>query len=173
MSMFYPDLILKGSHCSIMREEQNSNSQKFMLDHLFSLLDDANDFSSDAAKTSHAMLLCCMEQGEITSYQEMDKIDRVRRANAQRHVTVTQHNVQNLARKKIASKTTNSMPCVHLKCHDTKGTFYTRICVCYFATTGKTFPNPESECRNKQKNNAKREHGCLYSNPCPWQSEQV
>ena len=61
--------------CRIMKEEQNSQNQKFMLDYLISLLDDANDFSWDAAKASHAVLLCRMEQGEVVSYQEIDKID--------------------------------------------------------------------------------------------------
>ena len=71
--------------CRIMKEEQNSQNQKFMLDYLISLLDDANDFSWDAAKASHAVLLCRMEQGEVVSYQETDKIDRIRRANAILH----------------------------------------------------------------------------------------
>ena len=58
----------------------------------------------NAAKASHAMLLCQMEQGEIASYQDAEKIDRVGRANAQRHVTITQNNVQNLAHKKFCFK---------------------------------------------------------------------
>ena len=69
----------------IMREEQNSEIKDAMLDYLISLFDDANDFSWDAAKASHAVLLCRMEQGEIKSYTEVEKIDRVRRASAQRH----------------------------------------------------------------------------------------
>ena len=60
--------------CRIMKEEQNSQNQKFMLDYLISLLDDANDFSWDAAKASHAVLLCRMEQGEVVSYQEPTKL---------------------------------------------------------------------------------------------------
>ena len=55
--------------CHIMKEEPNSQNQKFMLDYLISLLDDANDFSWDA------VLLCRMEQGKVVSYQEIDKID--------------------------------------------------------------------------------------------------
>ena len=36
-----------------------------MLDYLISLMDDANDFSWDAAKASHAVLLCRMERGRL------------------------------------------------------------------------------------------------------------
>ena len=51
--------------CRIMRDEKNLDNQRGMLDYLISLLDDANDFSWDAAKASHAVLVCRMEQGEI------------------------------------------------------------------------------------------------------------
>ena len=69
----------------IMKEEKNSEIKDSMLDYLVSLFDDANDFSWDAAKASHAVLLCRMEQGEIRNYTELEKIDRIRRAHAQRH----------------------------------------------------------------------------------------
>ena len=82
--------------CHIMKEEQNSKNQKFMLDYLISLLDGVNDFSWDAAKASHAVLLCRMEQGKVVSYQEIDKIDRIRRANAQRHIPQSQYSGQSL-----------------------------------------------------------------------------
>ena len=39
----------------------------------------------DVAKASHAVLLCIMEQGDMKNYSEVEKVDRVRRANAQRH----------------------------------------------------------------------------------------
>ena len=69
-----------------MREESDQNSKDSMLDYLISLLDDSNDFSRSSAKASHAVLLCCMEQGgEIKDFTETDKIDRVKRAHAHRH----------------------------------------------------------------------------------------
>ena len=71
--------------CRIMREEKCDESKDCMLDYLIVLLDDANDFSWQSAKASHAVLLCQMEQGEISSWSETDKIDRISRANAQRH----------------------------------------------------------------------------------------
>ena len=69
----------------IMKEETNPEIKDSILDFLISLFDDANDFTWDAAKASHAVLLCRVEEGEITSYTVVDKIDRVRRANVQRH----------------------------------------------------------------------------------------
>ena len=72
--------------CRIMKEEKNSDSKDFMLDYLVSLLDNAQDFSSEATKASHTVLLCQMEQGEIANFSQVEKIDRIRRANAQRHI---------------------------------------------------------------------------------------
>ena len=65
-----------------------------MLDHLIALLDDSNDFSWSAAKASHAVLLCRMEQGEMSDYTQTDLVDRVRRAHAQRHIVPTDINQQ-------------------------------------------------------------------------------
>ena len=48
---------------------------------MISLLDDAQDLSQQAAKASHAVLLCRMEQGEISDWTQVEKIDRVRRTN--------------------------------------------------------------------------------------------
>ena len=98
-----------------------------MLDYLVSLFDDANDFSWDAAKASHAVLLCRMEQDEITSYNEVEKIDRVRRANAQRHTYPTS-NTQN-SKKIPPPKFGKTMPCIFYnqgtcnqpRTHETKG----------------------------------------------------
>ena len=45
-----------------------------MLDYLIALLDDLNDFSWQAAKASHTVLLCHMEQGEVTGWSDMKKM---------------------------------------------------------------------------------------------------
>ena len=47
-----------------MKEEKNLSLRENMLDYFIALFDDANDFSCDAAKASHAVLLCRMEQGK-------------------------------------------------------------------------------------------------------------
>ena len=57
----------------IMKEGKCNESKDCMLDYLIVLLDDANDFSWQSAKASHVVLLCCMEQGEISSWSETEK----------------------------------------------------------------------------------------------------
>ena len=67
--------------CRIMGNEQDRTIQNSMLDYLIALFDDANDFSWDVAKASHAILLCRMEQDEIKNYTQVKKTDRIRKAN--------------------------------------------------------------------------------------------
>ena len=135
-----------------------------MLDYLISLLDDANDFSWDAAKASHAVLICWMEQGEVKDYTQTDKIDRIRRANPQRHLPYTNNFQQHSAAK-------NPMSRLQKVCHasslikaptsvrkpETRGTLYKHICSSCFATGGKQFSHPEIECRKKHKKHTKNE----------------
>ena len=71
--------------CRAMRAETDQNSKDAMLHCLISLLDDANDFSWNSAKASHAVLLCRIEQGEIKDYTQTEQTDRVRHTHAQRH----------------------------------------------------------------------------------------
>ena len=77
-----------------------------MLDYLISLLDDSNDFSWQAAKASYAILLCRMEQGEVTSWSQTDKIDRIQRANAQKHLPPSQplHSNQKFKKSGLGQK---------------------------------------------------------------------
>ena len=135
----------------IMKEEPNSEIKDSMLDYLVSLLDDANDFSWDSAKASHAVLLCRMEQGEIKDYTVLHKIDRIRRAHAQRH-SYSSQNHQNV--NKIGQKNVKSMPCIFYN----KGT----CSVCF--TNGKAFNLSEVECKNKlRKLSQKYYFGCSTS----------
>ena len=68
--------------CRIMKEETDLENKDSILDYLILLFEDVQDFSWDAARASHAVLLCRMEQGEIKNYTDTEKIDRIRRANA-------------------------------------------------------------------------------------------
>ena len=58
--------------CRILRDENCQKIRDHMLDYLIALLDDSNDFSWQAAKASHAVLLCRMEQGEVTGWSDTE-----------------------------------------------------------------------------------------------------
>ena len=122
-----------------------------MLNYMISLFYDAVDFSWDAAKASHTVLLCRMEQGEVSDYSQTDKIDRIRRANAQRQnvQASSSHSHKNASQKHPKSMTCNyfnARTCSHSKTHETRGVLYKHACSACFATV-KSFGHPEIECR--------------------------
>ena len=88
-----------AGYCCILREGRDPMIREQMLDYLISLMEDPHDFSWDATRASHAVLLCRMEQGEVKTYLETDKLDRIRRANAQRHVSAPSTDSKNLQKK--------------------------------------------------------------------------
>ena len=149
-----------------MRDESDPEIRQHILEYMISLMDDANDFSWISAKASHAVFLCHMEQGEVKSYADTLAIDRIRRANAQKHMPLAQTNSsQNFNSSKKFGKTTKSMPCTYFnqgtcvqkKFHETRGVLYKHICASCFASAGKTFPHAEVDCKNKQKGQSKNE----------------
>ena len=143
-----------------IREESDPELKAHMLEYMIALMDDANDFSWISAKASHAVLLCRMEQGEVTSYADTMAIERIRKANAQKFSAGNQHSNsgnQNFAKK--FSKTTRTMPCTYYnqgvclqtKSHETRGVLYKHIRSSCFASNRKTFPHSEVECKNKSR----------------------
>ena len=152
--------------CRTMREENDINLRSHMLNYLIDLLDDAQDFSWTAAKASHAVLLCRMEQGEVSHYDKVDRIDRIRRANAQKHVISNPQSSSgpNNAKKNVI-RPSRTMPCQffnqgmcsHSATHETKGVLYKHVYSFCFTSANKSFPHTESECRNKKKSASKNE----------------
>ena len=140
---------------------KNPNLRQHMLDYLIALMDDANDFSWPAAKASHAVLLCRMEQGEISNFSDTMAIERIRRANAQKFVPMNATNnvTHNFGARRQTGKITKSMPCAYFiqgncmqaRTHDIRGVLYKHICSGCFANNGRTFPHPEVDCKNKNK----------------------
>ena len=146
--------------CRSIREESDSKTRENMLDYCINLLEDATDFSWSSAKASHAVLLCRMEQGEIGSWSDTEKIDRVRRAHAQRHVA-SQNSGARSDKTQTSGKNTpcvyyNKGSCVQKATHETKGVLYRHICAFCWSKDGKQFAHPQSECR-KSRGHSKNE----------------
>ena len=49
-------------------------------------MEDTTDFSWQEAKAAHAVLLCEMEWGSL-QWEDLDRIDHIRRAHAQKHMS--------------------------------------------------------------------------------------
>ena len=141
-----------------MREESSIQNRDHMLDYLINLLEDSTDLSWASAKASHAVLLCRMEQGEIKSWAETEKIDRVRRAHAQRHLPASDGSSRNGEKTHGSGKMVpcvyfNKGSCMQKQSHETKGTFYKHICLYCWQKEAKAFPHTQTECKKMASKN--------------------
>ena len=119
-----------------IQEEKSGDNRDLMLDYLGNLMEDASDFSWDSAKAAHAILLTNMEADRV-KWSDTEKIDRLHRAHAQRHIS---HN-QASATRSFGKKSKNSGNKTGVNCrffqegnckypshHKTAGTFFRHVC---------------------------------------------
>ena len=69
--------------CNYCQGGKNVEIKNAMLEYLSEVMEDGNEFSWQAAKASHSVLLCRMEEGKV-KWHETHKLDRIRRAHTQR-----------------------------------------------------------------------------------------
>ena len=139
---------------TIAREESDLDTKNAMLEylaHLISesgylaypeyladLMEDAHDFSWASAKGSHAMLLCKMEEGKL-QWSDTLKIDRIRRAHAQRfthqnHAQACSKRLSGISFKKQVRHCKIALPSIENqyepKGHmgQVKGVMYRKVC---------------------------------------------
>ena len=126
---------------AIAREEKNLETKNAMLEYLGEIMEDANDFSWQAAKASHAVLLCRMEEGKV-EWNETHKLDRIRRAHAQRGVNQTSGAVGSKPGKSEPKTTACRFYqrglCHHSKDHETGGYFINTFARLALPWVGKT-----------------------------------
>ena len=70
-----------------IQQEKSIGNRDLMLDHIGNLVEDTSDFSWDSA--AHAILLTNMEANRV-KWSVTEKIDRLHRAHAQRHISHNQ-----------------------------------------------------------------------------------
>ena len=94
----YDDLTMAQWVSGFVRgvQEKSVAARASMLDYLGNLMEDASDFSWESAKAAHAIVLTNMEADRL-NWTETEKLDRIRRAHAQRHVTVPYSNTSKLS----------------------------------------------------------------------------
>ena len=86
------------SGCS--QEERSASNRDLMLDYLGNLIEDGTDFSWDSVKAAHAILLTNMEADRV-KWSETEKVYRLHRAHAQRHISHNQSSATHTFAKKI------------------------------------------------------------------------
>ena len=113
--------------CQNILDEPSVKRRDVMVAYMGELME---DFSWQGAKAAHAVLLCEMERGKIT-WEDQGRIDRIRRAYAQKHVGSNKSNWQKLGeqtRKPWFCKSFQTGMCASLKDHETNGKLHRHIC---------------------------------------------
>ena len=128
-------------------EEKSNKTRENMLNYLSDLMEDATDFSWQGAKASHAVLLCDMERGAVT-WDDMCRIDRIRKAHAQKHI----QNPKNFSRNAYDSgkrpwfcKMFQTGSCTFTKDHEANGKVQKHICA-HCLEKGKQLNHAEKDC---------------------------
>ena len=113
-------------------------------------MEDATDFSWASAKASHAVLLCEMERGSL-KWSDTTRIDRIRRAHAQKHTSFKSNWVKNSDSKKPwFCKAFQTNVCRFQKDHEVNGKTHRHICS-YCLSQGRIMSHPEKECAFSKK----------------------
>ena len=120
-----------------IQEEKSGETRASMLDYLGNLMENASDFSWESAKASHAVVLTNMEADRL-QWSDTEKLDRIRRAHAQRHITqgqstaykssVTKKIKNGASKSGIICKFFQEGTCRFVSHHRTAGQFYRHVC---------------------------------------------
>ena len=145
--------------CRNVLEEKSESKKDIMISYLGDLMEDATDFSWQGAKAAHAVLLCEMERGSL-SWEDTERIDRVRRAHAQKHVPSSKQNWARAEKKPWFCKSFQSNSCSHQKDHEVNGRLNRHICD-FCLTLGKQLSHSERNCLTKN-NQSKNEQAAAH-----------
>ena len=112
-------------------------------------------------KVAHAVLLCEMEQGSL-QWEDLDRIDRIRRAHAQKHVSGRSgwsKPLDHSSRKPWYCENYQFGTCTHPHDHESNGKIHKHICsLCLVG--GRQVGHPEKECPHKK--NSKNEQAAAH-----------
>ena len=141
-------------------EEKNLENREFMLRYLGDIMEDASDFSWLSAKASHAVLLCEMERGQVV-WSDTNRIDRIRRAHAQKHQSRQNWGSRQPEKRPWFCKNYQTGSCVFSKDHEVNGKLHRHICA-HCLSQGKHLNHPERECHFSKKLGSKNELGAAH-----------
>ena len=133
----------------IIREQNDPIVKNQMLDYMSDLMEDSHDFGWQAAKGCLAVLLVKMEEGKVV-WGDTNKIDRIRRAHAQKVQSI--QGSGSGSKKNLKSKTPppcrfyQKGTCGQSQDHENGGQSYLHVCAVCFKN-GKSHPHPSKDCK--------------------------
>ena len=148
--------------CKNILEQKSVERRDIMVSYLSDLMEDATDFTWQGAKAAHAVLLCEMERGSL-QWEDSDRIDRVRRAHAQKHISnkptwgkASDHS----GRKPWFCKNFQNGSCTYSRDHESNGRLQRHICS-FCLMGGRQLPHSEKDCTHK-KHSSKNDQAAAH-----------
>ena len=128
-------------------DEKSQKNQRSTVTISYNIMADANDFSWQNAKAAHAVLLCDMERGAVT-WDNCDKVDRIRRVHAQKHTQNSKSwaktSEQGNMKKPWFCKPFQNGSCT-FQDHESNGKWQRHVCAT-FLERGKIVNHSEKDC---------------------------
>ena len=144
--------------CKNILDEKDEGKRERMVAYMADLMEDCTDFTWSGAKAAHAVLCCEFERGTVT-WHDTAKIDRIRRAHAQKHVRQFERSwskSNEAGRKPWFCKPFQMNACSHSKDHEVNGKVHRHICA-HCLQQGKVLPHSEQNCLVIKKQHSKNE----------------
>ena len=140
-------------------DESDHGRHERMLSYMSDLMEDATDFSSQGAKDAHAVLCCELERGSVT-WEDVDRINHIRRAHAQKHVSQGSKswNKSDSAHKPWFCKFFQNGSCTFTKDHEVAGRLHKHVCA-RCLQQGRLLNHPEKDCVMVKKNTVPKNKG--------------
>ena len=137
--------------CRNIMDERDEKTRFQMVRYMSELMEDATDFTWQGAKAAHAVLLCEFERGTV-SWRDTNRIERIRRAHAQKHHnTSTKYGLKaEFAKKPWFCRFYQNGTCQYQKDHEYNGKLQKHICA-FCLSQGKTLGHPEKDCTAKRQ----------------------
>ena len=131
--------------CRNVLDEKCNKCRKIMISYLSDIMGDATDFSLSSVKASHAVLLW-----RSLDWENLDRIDRIRRAHAQKHVSHQKTSWQKNENKQHPwfCKFCQNDTCQFSTDHEVGGRIHKHVCA-YCLNSGKQLSHPEKDCMQK------------------------
>ena len=145
--------------CKNVLDEPDQKIREKMIQYMGELMEDATDFTWQGAKAAYAVLLCEFERGSV-NWEDTARIDRIRRAHAQKHVSVTKQWGKNDKNEKNTKpwfcKFFQNGSCSFAKDHEVNGRMHKHICS-FCLGQGRFLGHPEKDCIFSKPHNAKND----------------
>ena len=145
--------------CKNILDESDNRKREKMIAYMADLMEDTTDFTWQGAKGAHAVLCCELERGTLT-WDDSERIDRIRRAHAQKHPASnnkTWSKTSEASKRPWFCKFFQNGSCSFDKDHEMGGKLQRHICA-RCVQQGRVLSHAEKDCYAvKKQQNSKNE----------------